>query len=211
MDDSRRDLLAAAAAAIAAALAPAAASAASGGSSAGSGGSRAASAGAPGPVPADAKRWRALRRVVVGDGPDGAPRVIADGAPSNVLELNGTRITRLWEAPGVPASLPLDGDAGATAGNAYRAGFAGTSFYVAEIPPGIGPAQIPLHRNDTLDYMAILAGEIELVLDGREIPLRTGDTLVLGGANHSWRNRGGESCLLLFVVVTAARELPDRP
>lgn len=203
MDDTRRELLAAAAAAVAAALAPGAASAASPGSSK-----------RPAPTPdapaTGAKTWRPLRRVVVGDGPDGAPRVIADGAPSNVLELNGTRITRLWESPGLPAALPLDGDAGATAGNAYRAGFAGTSFYVAEIPPGIGPAQIPLHRNDTLDYMAILAGEIDLVLDGREIVLRTGDTLVLGGANHSWRTRGEESCLLLFVVVTAARTVRRR-
>jgi mannose-6-phosphate isomerase-like protein (cupin superfamily) len=182
MDDSRRDLLAGAAAAIAAALVPGAASGAS-----------------------TSQAWRPLRRVVVGDGADGTPRVIADGAPTNVLELNGTRITRLWEAPGLPASLPLAGDAGATAGNAYRAGFAGTSFYVAEIPPGIGPAQIPLHRSDTLDYMAILAGEIDLVLDGRAIELRSGDTLVLGGANHSWRNRGTESCLLLFVVVSATR------
>jgi mannose-6-phosphate isomerase-like protein (cupin superfamily) len=185
MDDARRELLAGAAAAIAAALVP--------GTAAGSS------------SPPATPTWRPLRRVVVGDGADGAPRVIADGPPTNVLELNGTRITRLWEAPGLPASLPLGGDAGATAGNAYRAGFAGTSFYVAEIPPGIGPARIPLHRNDTLDYMAILAGEIDLVLDGREIALRSGDTLVLGGANHSWRNRGAESCLLLFVVVSAAR------
>ncbi len=183
MDAGRRDLLAAAAAAFASGFAGAAANAA-------------ATTGTP---------WRSLRRVVVGETPEGAPRVIADGAPTNVLELNGTRITRLWESPGLPASLPLAGDAGATAGNAYRTGFAGTSFYVAEIPPGIGTAQIPLHRNDTLDYMAILAGEIDLVLDGREIALRTGDTLVLGGANHSWRNRGTASCVLLFVVVSAVR------
>lgn len=199
MDEGRRELLAAALAAV---LAPREAAAAAGDATPAGASSTAApatgGAAAAGP-------WRPLRRVVVGETPEGAARVIADGAPTNVLELNGTRIVRLWEAAGVPVSLPLDGDAGVAAGNAYRAGFAGTSFYVAEIPPGIGPAQIPLHRNDTLDYMAILAGEIELVLDGREIPLRTGDTLVLGGANHSWRNRGTESCLLLFVVVSAVR------
>jgi len=149
--------------------------------------------------------WRTLRRVVVSETADGRARVIADGAPTNVLELNGTRITRLWEAPGVPAAIPFAADAGATAGNAYRPGFAGTSFYVAELPPGVGTAQIPLHRNDTLDYMAILAGEVDLVLEDRRVRLRTGDTLVLGGANHSWATVGDVPCVLLFVVVTAQR------
>ncbi len=189
IDPVRRDLLALGAGAPAlAALASIAPSAAA-----------AADASTPGAA------WRPLRRVVVSDAPDGHARVLADGAPQNAFVLNGTRITRLWEQPGLPATVPLAVDAGATAGNAYRAGFAGTSFYLAELPPGTDTAAIPLHRNDTLDYMAILAGEVDLVLEDRSIPLRTGDTLVLGGSKHSWANRGAASCLLLFVVVTAAR------
>jgi hypothetical protein len=199
-DARRRELLGAAPLAALAALASGAVAATAGAAN---------PAGAtPAPAPASAgsaSAWRALRRVVVSETPDGKPLVIADGAPANAFELNGTRITRLWEAGDVPVALPLAADAGATAGNGYRPGFAGTSFYVAELPPGSGPSRIPLHRNDTLDYMAILAGEVDLVLEDRAIPLRTGDTLVLGGANHTWANRGTTGCLLLFVVVTGAR------
>lgn len=148
-------------------------------------------------------RWTRLRRVVTSEDSSGRPVVIADGEPGNVVELNGTRISRLWESSGLPARLPLVTDAGVSAGNAYRPGFAGTSFYVAEIPGGKRAPAIPMHRNTTLDYMAILAGKIAFVLPDREIVLQAGDTLVQGGNHHTWVNRWSETCLLLFVVVTA--------
>ena len=60
-----------------------------------------------------------------------------------------------------------------------------------------------MHRNDTLDYMAILSGRLILKLPDRDIELRQGDTLVQGGNDHSFANPYAEPCLLLFVVVTA--------
>ncbi len=148
-------------------------------------------------------RWTRLRRVVTSQDAAGKGVVLADGEPTNAVELNGTRIVRLWESAAVPASLPLAADAGATAGNAYREGFRGTSFYVAELPGGARAPSIPLHRNVTLDYMAILSGRIVFKLDEREIELAAGDTLVQGGNLHTWINRWDEPCLLLFVVVAA--------
>jgi mannose-6-phosphate isomerase-like protein (cupin superfamily) len=146
--------------------------------------------------------WRRIRRVVTSDDAAGRGVLLADGEPTNSMLLNGTRITRLWEAPGLPAALPLAGDAGATAGNAYREGFAGTSFYVAELPGGARAPSIPMHRNRTLDYMAILSGHIILKIESRELELGPGDVLVQGGNLHTFENRREESCLLLFVVVT---------
>lgn len=146
--------------------------------------------------------WRRIRRVVTSDDAAGRGIVLADGEPTNSVILNGTRITRLWESPGLPAELPLSADAGATAGNAYREGFTGTSFYVAELPGGARAPSIPMHRNATLDYMAILAGRIVLRIDSQELDLGPGDILVQGGNLHTFENRRDESCLLLFVVVT---------
>jgi quercetin dioxygenase-like cupin family protein len=148
-------------------------------------------------------KWTRLRRVVTSEDAAGKGFVLADGEPGNAFELNGTRIVRLWETPAVPAALPLASDAGATAGNAYREGFRGTSFYVAELPGGARAPSIPMHRNATLDYMAILSGRIVFKIDDREIELAAGDTLVQGGNLHSWINRWDEPCLLLFVVVAA--------
>ena len=148
-------------------------------------------------------KWTRIRRVVTGEDAAGRGVVLADGEPGNAFELNGTRIVRLWETTAVPTPLPLSADAGATAGNAYREGFRGTSFYVAELPGGARAPSIPMHRNTTLDYMAILSGRIVFRIDDREIELAAGDTLVQGGNMHTWINRWDEPCLLLFVVVTA--------
>jgi mannose-6-phosphate isomerase-like protein (cupin superfamily) len=147
-------------------------------------------------------KWTRIRRVVTSEDAAGKGFVLADGEPTNAFELNGTRIVRLWETPAVPAALPLKADAGATAGNAYREGFRGTSFYVAELPGGARAASIPMHKNLTLDYMAILSGRIVFRIEEREVELAAGDTLVQGGNLHSWINRWDEPCLLLFVVVT---------
>ena len=123
--------------------------------------------------------------------------------------MSGTKITRLWESSGLPVSLPLGPDLGATAGNAYRAGFSGTSFYLAELPGGTRAPAIALHSNATLDYMAILSGKIAFKLDqDRELILKAGDTLIQGGNLHTWVNRWRESCTLLFVVVTGQGKRP---
>ncbi len=150
-------------------------------------------------------KWTRIRRVVTSEDAAGKAFVLADGEPGNAFELNGTRIVRLWETPAVPVALPLKTDAGATAGNAYREGFRGTSFYVAELPGGARAPSIPMHRNATLDYMAILSGRIVFKLEDREIELAAGDTLVQGGNLHGWINRWDEPCLLLFVVVTGEK------
>lgn len=152
--------------------------------------------------------WRRIRRVVTSEDASGRGVLLADGEPTNSIVLNGTRITRLWEAPGLPAKLPLEGDAGATAGNAYRDDFVGTSFYVAELPGGQRAPSIPMHSNSTLDYMAILSGRILLRIEGRELELGPGDVIVQGGNLHTFENRWEESCLLLFVVVTGAKRRP---
>jgi len=168
----------------------------------------AAAAFAPG-AEASAGVRRPLRRVVTSEDAAGNAVVLADGEPANTFVMNGTRVTRLWESPTVPARLPAITDLGETAGNAYREGFRGTSFYVAEIPPGSDEADIPMHQQDTLDYMAVLSGSIVLRLPDRDIELRTGDTLVQAGNLHTWINRGEEPCVLLFVVVAGERGRPS--
>lgn len=138
------------------------------------------------------------------DGADGLGIVAFPDAPLQTFTLNGTTIVRLWETAGVPASVPLRSDAGASAANAYRPGFSGTSLYVADLPPRtIGV--IPLHREDSLDYIAILAGEIHLVLEGAERRLTVGDVLVQGGNLHTWENRSDALCRMLVVVLRATR------
>jgi hypothetical protein len=165
---------------------------------------------ASGPLTADG--WRRIRRVVTSEDSNGRAVVLADGEPGNSFVFNGTRITRLWETGTTPVTLPLVADAGAEAGNAYRDGFIGTSFYVAELPGGARAPAIPMHQNSTLDYMAILSGRLVLRIDDsdtrRDLELGAGDVIVQGGNLHTFINRRAEPALLLFVVVTGRRGSP---
>ena len=146
-----------------------------------------------------------MRRIVTLEEADGSVTLLADGAAENVTELNGSIITRLWETGPVPVSLNVTGDAGATAGNAYREGFQGTSLYIADIPPGTSLEDIPMHKQDSLDYIAVLSGQINLILPDQTLAMKPGDVLVQAGNLHSWTNTSDETCRLLVVVLTGKR------
>jgi quercetin dioxygenase-like cupin family protein len=77
----------------------------------------------------------------------------------------------------------------------------GTRFMIAEYPPGNVPR---MHRTETLDYIVVLQGAIEMELDkGEIVTLRQGDVMVQRGTNHAWVNRGPEICRMAFVLVDA--------
>jgi mannose-6-phosphate isomerase-like protein (cupin superfamily) len=103
----------------------------------------------------------------------------------------------------------------------------GTIFRVAEFPPetggdvrdnetvlrdfGIGadvarghpPRHAAIHRTRTIDYVIVLEGEIDLLLDDGEVRLSAGDVVVQRGTNHAWINRGKAVCRLGMVFVDA--------
>lgn len=144
-----------------------------------------------------------IRRVVTRENSPGKGGVVFRDADLQSVSLNGSRITRLWETASVPVELPVDSDAGALAGNAYREGFVGTSLYIAEIPAQGEGAFVPMHQQDSLDYIAILSGEIWLLLEDEELLLRSGEVLVQVGNTHGWENRGADPCRMLVVVQPA--------
>ncbi|HKX79024.1 MAG TPA: cupin domain-containing protein [Novosphingobium sp.] len=76
--------------------------------------------------------------------------------------------------------------------------------------PGIADRMEPdapgFHATDTVDYAIVLAGDICLEVDGEEICLEVGDTVVQLGARHAWRNRSAAPATLVFILLGAARE-----
>ena len=79
----------------------------------------------------------------------------------------------------------------------------GTQFGVVEFQP-IDPANPPppiWHRTRTVDYVVVVSGEIDLMLDASVVHLKAGDTVVQQATNHAWVNRGRETCRLLFVLM----------
>ena len=62
----------------------------------------------------------------------------------------------------------------------------GTRFIVMEFAPGI---ESEMHRTETIDYIAVLDGEIDMDMDDSTVKLRAGDVMVQRGTNHAWVNR----------------------
>ncbi len=58
-----------------------------------------------------------------------------------------------------------------------------------------------MHRTESVDYGVVIEGELALVLDEGEVPLRPGSVVVQRGTNHAWANRSGAPCRMLFVLV----------
>ena len=149
-----------------------------------------------------------IRRIVTSQNAEGQTQVLMDGAPPVAFELNGTTITRLWETRTLPVSLPNSEDATLDAGNAYREGFVGTSLYFADLPGGGAAPAIPLHRNASLDYIAVMFGQVHLIHPEETIVMNAGDVLVQGGTEHTWENRSEDPARLLVVVVTGQDKQP---
>jgi Cupin domain len=71
------------------------------------------------------------------------------------------------------------------------------------------PGRHPLmHRTASIDYGVVLDGEIVLLLDDEEVPLKTGDVVIQRGTIHAWANRSDRITRMLF-VLTDARFAPE--
>ena len=56
----------------------------------------------------------------------------------------------------------------------------------------------------SIDYAVVMAGEIDMEIDGATVHLRQGDVLVQRGTIHNWSNRGTVPCVIAFVLIAAA-------
>jgi mannose-6-phosphate isomerase-like protein (cupin superfamily) len=58
-----------------------------------------------------------------------------------------------------------------------------------------------MHRTETIDYGIVLDGELTMVLDEAEVPLRAGDIVVQRGTNHAWSNRSDKPARMAFILL----------
>ena len=67
-----------------------------------------------------------------------------------------------------------------------------------------------MHRTQSVDYCAVISGEIVLSLDGgEEKTVRAGEFIVQRGVNHSWINRSNSVCRCLVVMVAAEKVVTE--
>jgi naringenin degradation protein FdeH len=60
-----------------------------------------------------------------------------------------------------------------------------------------------MHKTETVDYIILLKGEVTLLLDVGEVPMKPFDVVVQRGTNHGWVNRGTEPALFAAVLIDA--------
>jgi len=172
-----------------------------------------------------------IHRVVTGHDSCGKAVVASDGPLPTVVELTaipGTVFHEVWATAGSPASV--DNGADPTTGPlTLPPPKHGTRIRFVDIPPDtaeylahgaarmkdafaqIGDAEAStvttdsphplMHRTESVDYGVVIEGEMTLVLDDSEVPLRPGCVVVQRGTNHAWANRSGRPCRMLFVLV----------
>lgn len=184
--------------------------------------------------------FAAVRRIVTGHDEQGRAIVAEAGPVPTVVALEhipGTFFHEIWSTGATPA--PVGNDADPTLGPLTLSPPAGgTRIRIVDIPPDteeflkhgaarmqgafgqIGDAAAStvrghsphplMHRTESIDYGVVLDGELTLVLDEGEVPLRHGDVVVQRGTNHAWANRSGKSCRMLFVLVDGLYDEPLR-
>ena len=169
-----------------------------------------------------------VRRIVTTVDDTGKAVVLFDGDnPHKAVRAIRKNISRMvWMTDGAPADMagPMD-RAAVEVGTSPPAG--GTIFRIIDYPPtppevesldaghrmkeltqegatrGLPPRHPFMHRTKTVDYIIVLAGEIDMLLDDTEVHLKAGDVMVQQGTNHAWVNRGTEVCRIAFVLVDA--------
>lgn len=144
-----------------------------------------------------------IRRVITGHSADHVAKVILEGPAANTKTPRpGVASTLMWSTDEMPADIGIGEDAEDM--GARILGTAppqnGSRFIVMEFAPGIGSE---MHRTETIDYIAVLDGEIDMDMDDSTVKLKAGDVMVQRGTNHAWANRSQARARVAFVLLDA--------
>lgn len=143
-----------------------------------------------------------IRRIVTGHDARGTAIVTMDDhATNHKWSGAGTVSTLIWSTDETPAEMWTGEDYGARILGTQPPPM-GSRFCVIEFPPG-APGR--MHRTNTVDYVFVLSGEIDMDMDESTVHLQAGDIMVQQGTNHSWENRYDENCRLAFVLLDAKK------
>jgi quercetin dioxygenase-like cupin family protein len=145
-----------------------------------------------------------IRRVITGHDENNVAKVIIDDVATNSKSSRPGQVsTLMWCTDSMPCDMPV-GDHAEDMGQRILGTYPpvnGTRFMIAEYPPGNVPRR---HRTETIDYIVVLSGEIDMELDnGETVALKTGDVMIQRGTYHAWINRGTQPCRMAFVLVDA--------
>ena len=140
-----------------------------------------------------------VRRVITGHDDKGRAIVKIDKVADHlVVGRPGATVCNVWTTEGFPASNDGAADEGLRQVTTTLPN--GTIFRVIEFAPGVAARN---HRTDSIDYITVISGEIDMELDDSSVHLKAGDVMVQRGTIHNWVNRGSAPCVLSVVLIAA--------
>lgn len=142
-----------------------------------------------------------IRRVVTGHDEAGKAIVKIDEVCSHFKQgrPNGY-VCNIWTTSTSPANNSGQSDDGMREGK-FTTIENGSVFRILDFRPGV---QKRAHRTDSIDYIIVMSGEIDMELEeGEEVHLKAGDVMVQRGTVHNWINRGTETCVLAVILIHA--------
>jgi quercetin dioxygenase-like cupin family protein len=144
-----------------------------------------------------------MRRIVTGHDESGKAIVLIDGEAANKRQSpSGNSSTLMWCTDAMPADIAI-GTAPEDMGARILGTpppVNGTRFTVNDILPG---SAAHMHRTETIDYVIVVSGTIDMDLDDSTLTMHAGDVMVQRATNHAWVNRGTEPARVAFVLIDA--------
>ena len=117
-----------------------------------------------------------------------------------VSRRSGHQSRLIWVTDQTP--VPVDGETDEGARDIGRPPPPnGTIFRVIEIAPGCAAE---MHRTETIDYLIVMSGEMDMELESSTVHLTAGDVIVQRSTLHNWVNIGTEPCRVAAVLIDAS-------
>lgn len=145
-----------------------------------------------------------MRRVVTGLNAEGRSRVLFDSMTEGLAGSSSDDMASyciLWKSEEATASNEGDADQSHGQFDLDMISRNGSNFVAFEVAPGADPPL--MHATNSLDYLIVLRGRIQMTLETETVALGVGDIIVDRGVLHGWTVIGDEPALLVGVTVKA--------
>jgi hypothetical protein len=146
------------------------------------------------------------RRIIVGESHDGRSTVVADGHDLAQTEpLSGFLLQEIWCQDAVPGA---GRDHGVRTGDiGIEPPRAGALIRILTVLPLESTQDWApnLHDDDNRHVLALVSGDIDLILETGEVRMHAGDVVVISGHMHDWRNTYGAPAVLVYTTFPLRR------
>ena len=167
-----------------------------------------------------------VRRIVTGIDATGRSVIVSDGPTPAHVDFGSAQLDELWIKDSAPPDPTDPTDPVLTKEIVLEPPPGGSNFRIVTfLPESASDQPAPretteaaakfdsegameddahgFHATPTTDYLIILSGEVDLLMDDGAVRLTPGDCVVQRETRHGWRNPGPEPCVMAAVLISS--------